>query len=125
MPAGRPTDYSQDMCEKIIEYGKLGKSVVQMACLLDCHKATLYVWAELHPEFHDAFICARAWSQDWWENAAQNGMVAPGFNAGVWSRSMAARFPDDYTERQKRELSGADGKELFPSRIELVAVEAQ
>lgn len=125
MPAGRPTDYRPEYCEQVVELGRQGKSVVQMACGLSVHKATLYEWEKVHPEFSDAFTHARQLSQDWWENAAQTGLVTPGFNASLWSRSMAARFPDDYTERSKRELSGTDGKDLFPSRVELVAVEAK
>jgi len=70
----------------------------------------------------DAFTRAKQLSQDWWETKAQTGLETPGFNASLWSRSMAARFPDDYTERQKREMTGKDGKDLFPTKVELVAV---
>lgn len=121
----RPTEYDPAFCERVIELGKMGKSVTQMACELDVVKQTLHNWAAVHPEFMDAFTRAKQWSQDWWESKAQTGLETGGFNASLWSRSMAARFPDDYTERQKKELSGADGKDLFPTRVELVAVEAK
>jgi hypothetical protein len=109
MGAGRPTDYLPEYCEQVVELGKQGKSVVQMACALDVAKSTLYEWEKVHPEFSDAFIRAKQFAQDWWEDRAQNGLTTPGFNASLWSRSMAARFPEDYTERQKRELTGKDG----------------
>jgi hypothetical protein len=105
----RPSEYREEFCDRIIELGKQGKSVVQMACELDVVKQTLHNWAAEHPEFLDAFTRAKQWSQDWWENKAQTGIETSGFNASLWSRSMAARFPDDYTERQKRELTGKDG----------------
>ena len=119
---GRPRDYRPEYCEQVIELGRLGKSVVQMACALDVHKDTLYEWVKVHPDFSDALTRAKQLSQDWWETKGQDGLTTPGFNASLWSRSMAARFPDDYTERQKRELAGANGKDLFPTRVELVAV---
>lgn len=106
---GRPSDYDAAHCERVVELGKEGKSVVQMACALDVHKDTLYEWAKVHDAFSDAFTRAKQWSQDWWETKGQSGLDASGFNASLWSRSMAARFPNDYTERQKRELTGKDG----------------
>ncbi len=114
---GRPTDYKPEYCGQVIELGKAGKSVVQMACALDVHKDSLYEWAKVHPAFSDAFTRARQHSQDWWETKGQGGLETSGFNASLWSRSMAARFPEDYTERQKRELTGAGGKDLLPSKI--------
>lgn len=115
MAAGRPTDYLPEYCERVIELGREGKSVVQMACELDAHKDTLYEWAKVHQEFSDAFTRAKQWSQNWWESKGQTGLDASGFNASLWSRSMAARFPDDYTERQKRELTGKDGAAIETS----------
>lgn len=124
MAGGRPSDYSPEFCEQIIELGRQGKSVVQMACAFDVVKQTLHNWAEAHPEFLDAFTRAKQLSQDWWESAAQTGLTAGNFNASLWSRSMAARFPDDYTERQKREVTGKDGGPVEQvHRVERVIVD--
>ena len=106
---GRPSDYRPEFCGQVIELGKMGKSVTQMACALDVAKSTLYLWEQNIPEFSDALTRARQWSQDWWESKGQGGLDSGGFNASLWSRSMAARFPEDYTERQKRELTGSNG----------------
>lgn len=105
----RPTDYLPEYCDVVVELGKAGKSVTQMACALDVAKSTLYLWEQTYPEFSDALTRARQWSQDWWESKGQGGLDTSGFNSSLWSRSMAARFPEDYTERQKRELTGRDG----------------
>ena len=121
---GRPTDYLPEYCERVIELGKEGKSVVQMACELGVHKDSLYEWAKVHEEFSDAFTHAKQWSQHWWESKGQTGLESGGFNASLWSRSMAARFPDDYTERQKREVTGANGGPVQQvQRIERVIVD--
>ncbi len=111
MALGRPSVYLPEYCELVIELGKQGKSLVQMASVLDITKQTLLVWERERPDFSDAMTRARAHSQAWWENAGQDNMLlAPGqgtFNASVWSRSMAARFPEDWRENKGVELSGA------------------
>lgn len=119
---GRPSEYRPEYCDLVIELGKLGKSVVQMACAIDVSRQTLYEWAETHEDFSDAFTRAKQWAQDWWETQGQLGLTADKFNAPVWSRSMAARFPADYQERKGLELTGAEGGPVKTvTRIELVA----
>lgn len=111
MAGGRPSTYSPEFCEVVIELGRQGKSLVQIASALDVTKQTLANWSDAHPEFLDAMTHARIHSQAWWEDAGQNNMLlGPGqgtFNASVWSRSMAARFPEDWRENKGVELSGA------------------
>lgn len=109
----RPTDYRPEYCDLVIEQGKLGKSVTQMAVACGVVKQTLFNWAAEHPEFLDAFTRAKQHSLDWWETIAQSHMIeeqgGARLNQGVWSRSMAARFPEEYTERKQTELTGANG----------------
>jgi hypothetical protein len=102
----RPTDYNPDFCEQVIEFGRQGKSLTWMASEIDVHKDTIYEWMKVYPEFSDAMTRARQLSQRWWEDKGQDGMLAPGFNASIWSRSMAARFPEDWRENKGVELSG-------------------
>ncbi len=119
---GRPTDYKPEYCDLVIELGRQGKSVVQMACAIDVVRQTLHDWCKAHPDFLDAFTRAKQLSQDWWETQAQCGLTADKFNAQLWSRSMAARFPEDYQERKGVELSGPGGADIkTTTRIELVA----
>lgn len=105
--AGRPTDYKPEYCEQVIELGKEGKSPAQMAAHFDVCRQTIYNWQDQHPEFLAAFNRAMAHCQNWWEDQGMKGMVADKFNANVWTKSMQARFRDDYTER--REVTGKDG----------------
>ena len=106
MTAGRPSTYDPSHCERVIELGKRGKSVAVMAAQLDVHKDTIYEWMRVHPEFSDAIKRALTYSQEWWEDAGQNALQQTNFQGSMWSRSMAARFPADWRESTKTELSG-------------------
>lgn len=118
MPAGRPSSYDPAYCDRVIEYGKQGKSVAWIASELDVCKQTLFNWMDAHPEFLDAMTRAKLWSQRWWEDRGQEGLERAGFQASVWSRSMAARFPDDWREVKGTELSGPGGKPVEVNAIE-------
>jgi len=104
---GRPTLYDPSYCEKVIEWGKLGKSVTWMAASLDVTKGTIYEWINTHQDFSDAIERAKVHCQLWWEDAGQSGMVADKFNSAVWQKNMSARFRSDWAERQ--EHTGAEG----------------
>jgi len=109
-PVGRPSGYRPEYCERVIEMGKKGYSPVQIAAELGItHRNTLDDWAEVHPEFSDAFTHARTQAQAWWERRGVEGLDAERFNALVWKTSMQARFRDDYTEKRIQEHTGKDG----------------
>lgn len=105
MPAGRPTDYRAEFCERVIELGREGKSYTQIARDLDVAKSTLYEWKATYPEFSDALTRARELAQAWWEDIGQIQMVAPvqGFSASLFAKQVSCRFPEDYTDKSKVE----------------------
>lgn len=110
MSAGRPSLYDPEYCEAVINMGKQGYSVVEMATELGVARSTLEeAWPKAHPEFSEAFTHARECSQAWWERTGRVGMIANTINASIWSRSMAARFPRDWREVKGTELTGKDG----------------
>lgn len=112
MPGGRPTDYKEEYCNSVIEFGKQGFSRVQMAAEFEVAKATIQNWEKEYPEFLAAMTRAMTLSQAWWEKKGQECLVMPAgvsFQASAWSRSMAARFPDDWREKTATEHSGPDG----------------
>ena len=114
MPAGRPSSYKPEYCEAVIEMGKQGFSVVEMAAEIGVHRSSLEsAWPEAYPEFSEAFTHAKQCSQAWWERVGRdNLLIAQGggtFQASVWSRSMAARFPHDWREASKVDHTSSDG----------------
>ena len=115
-PFGRPTKYDPAYCENVIALGKLGKSFEQMCALLNIGYTTMRRWRDEHEDFRLALEDAHALSQTWWEDMGQNYLVehkdGEKINTGLWSRSMAARFPKNYSDRVKQEISGPDGVQL-------------
>lgn len=116
-PVGRPTLYDPAMCEKVVELGKLGKSIEQICYNLNISIRTIYLWRDTHEEFMQALEDAKTFEQAWWEEQAAAYMVenkkSDKLNAYLWSRSMAARFPKKYRESTKTEITGADGAPLL------------
>jgi len=115
-PVGRPSTYDPSYCDKVKELGKLGKSFEQMSAQLNVSYRTLCNWRDEHEEFFHALEDAHALSQSWWEEMAQAYMLehkdGERLNASLWSRSMAARFPKNYSDRVKQEISGPNGSPL-------------
>jgi hypothetical protein len=128
MAAGRPSLYDPAYCERVIELGKIGMSVVEMAADIGVARNTLEtLWTAQHPEFLEAFTLAKQHSQSWWEAMGRvNLIMAPQsgtFQASVWSRSMAARFPADWREAKSVELGGDLNVNSKIERIERVVVD--
>lgn len=115
-PVGRPSKYDPTYNDKVIELGKQGKSFEQMASILGVGITTFKRWREEHEEFRTALEDAQGFAQTWWEDMAQSYLVeskdTEKLNTGLWSRSMAARFPNNYSDRVKQEISGPNGAEL-------------
>jgi len=101
MPAGRPTAYRPEYCERVIEMGKKGYSPAQMCAEFDVSRQTIDNWADANPIFLEALSRARVHAQAWWEKKGMEGLESDKFNAQVWKKSMEARFREDYTDTRK------------------------
>ena len=116
-PVGRPTLYDPKYCEEVVTLGRIGKSVEQIASILNVSLRTMYLWRDTYEEFMHALDDAKTYEQAWWEEQAAAYMVenkeSDRLNATLWSRSMAARFPKKYRESTKTEITGADGTPLL------------
>jgi transposase len=116
-PVGRPSLYDPSFCDEVVALGRIGKSVEQIAAILNVSLRTMYSWRDAHEEFLHALDDAKTYEQAWWEEQAAAYMVenkeSDRLNASLWSRSMAARFPKKYRESTKTEITGVDGTPLL------------
>lgn len=109
-PPWRPSSYKPEYCERVIELGKQGYSVVEMACDVGVSRNTIeQAWPARYPDFLKAFEQARAESQAWWEEQGRKNLTSKTFQQALYSRSMAARFPHDWRESKEQRLAGHDG----------------
>lgn len=104
---GRPTKYLAEYCDQVIELGRQGKSLVQIASEFEVTKKTLAYWCEQNPDFLAAMDLARDHAQAHWEELGYDGMKGKSIDASIWSRSMAARFPADWRESKHQEVTGS------------------
>ena len=125
---GRPFKYKPEFCELVIQLGEAGKSKAQMAAAFECDRNAIDRWCDEFEEFRNAFTRARDLSMAWWEAQAEEGIWEEQggrkLNQALWSRSMAARFPDDYREKQGIDLTNSDGT-LAPDEASRAARVAQ
>ena len=116
-PVGRPTKYDPAFCEQVVELGRIGKSIEQIAANLGVSTRVLFDWRDKHEDFLHALEYAKELELDWWETVGQTHMIeekeSAKLNASIWSRSMAARFPKKYRESTKQEIVGAEGTPLL------------
>ncbi len=109
---GRPTKYKPEYCDMIIDLGKQGKSLKQIASSFDVHIDSLYEWQKVYPEFSEAITRAKQEAQVWWEDMGQAGLTMNVFNSSLWAKQVSCRFPADYREvtRQENQQLDKNGK---------------
>lgn len=100
MTAGRPSLYREGFPEKVIELGRNGKSLTQIAAELGISKETLYDWCRNRAEFSDAISRAIELAQAFWEDVGQRAVFGEiqGFNHQTYNLIMRNRFRPDYGE---------------------------
>lgn len=112
MTAGRPTKYDEKFCEVVRMVGSQGGWVCEMAEACDVHRSTLDEWASKHPKFSAALARAKQESQAWYERVGRDALYADKFNSHLWTKTVQARFREDYTERREQVLQNPDGSNV-------------
>jgi hypothetical protein len=104
-PPWRPTKYDPAFCERAVELGSEGRSKVEIAYELGVDRKTLDNWAAAHEDFFHAITRAKEAEQVWWERKGRDNLTTQGFQSSMWSRSMGARFPDDWREKSEVDMN--------------------
>ncbi len=73
------------------------------------HRSTFPEWEREYPEFSAALKRAKQKAQSWFERKARTNLENSGFNSPLWHKQMAARHPDEYSERRQLDHRSGDG----------------
>ena len=100
-PIGRPSTYDPTYCERVLSLAEDGRSEAEIAKALGVPRTTMRSWGDQHPEFSSALAHARDLSLAWWEEQGRRGINRGSeFNASLYAKCVAGRFPDEpYRER--------------------------
>lgn len=120
---GRPTTYLPEYCNRVLELGGEGKSKVEIAFELGVCTSTVDNWVVAHPDFRSAMKRAKQAEQVWWERKGRDNLETQSFQSSMWSRSMAARFPNDWRETHRQEQTGPGGGPVQVERVQRVIVD--
>jgi hypothetical protein len=105
-----------------------GYSTTALAGHLGVSRATIYNWADRHPEFLEALKLGEAASALWWEaRLRQNALDGTG-NATAAIFGLKNRARHDWRDRRETDLTSTDGsmspKPLDLSKLPKEALEA-
>lgn len=109
---GRPTLYDPAMCKEMVEYGKQGYAVVEIAVAIGITKTTLFRWLgeEGKEEFREAFLLAKDHAEAFHAKTYREGLQSPSsvFNAMGYAKYMGTVFTD-WRDVSRTEITGKDG----------------
>jgi hypothetical protein len=91
--------YKPEMCDKMIELGKLGASQKMIWSDLGITKDVAKSWSKKYPEFADALDMALVHSQAYWEREMLATVGNKTFNSRIAEIALRGQFPTDYRER--------------------------
>src|SRR5690242_4800531 len=100
MAGGRPTDYNESYCERLIKHCGNGLSFESFAGEIGVTRSTLYLWRKEHKEFSDAADQAKECCRKYWEEKGRDGTIGelPGWNSGSWQFIMKNFFREDWSD---------------------------
>lgn len=96
--------FKPEMCDTLIEMGKIGASQKMMWSALGISKDVAEDWKKKHPEFADALGVALVHSQAYWEREMLANVGNKAFNSRIAEIALRGQFPQDYKETRDQKL---------------------
>lgn len=91
--------YKPEMCEKMIELGKLGASQKMIWADIGITKDVAAGWRKKYPDFAESLDMALVHSQAFWEREMLANVGNKAFNSRIVEVALRGQFPTDYRER--------------------------
>jgi hypothetical protein len=104
MPAGRPTDFTPELGDQILDLMADGLSLAAAAAELDVHRQRVYEWEAKHPEFADTVKLARSKRQLFLERRLLGAKESPVVVSTIFALKNAGA--EDWRDKQEVEHSG-------------------
>lgn len=117
---GRPTDYTPELGDRILELMAGGLSLAASAADCDVHRQRVYEWMDRHPDFADTVKLAQAKRQAFLEKRLLSAAEGPVVTSSIFALKNAG--PEDW--RDKREVEHSGGVEVSTKEQRDAAVAA-
>jgi hypothetical protein len=105
----RTPEYKDIYADKALSILAEGKSKNAVCAHIGISKQTLYNWEKNYPDFKEAVDIGMAACEYHWEELGADGIIADGFNTGMWMIQMRNRFgwkATDPKEQPETDKSG-------------------
>jgi hypothetical protein len=116
MAAGRPTDYTPELGERILELMTEGLSLAAAAAECDVHRQRVYDWEGRYPEFQDTIRLARVKRQAFLERRLISAKEGPVVTSTIFALKNAAA--EDWRDRQEVEHGVTDTLAAILARVD-------
>ncbi len=104
MTAGRPSTYSEEFCDMVVETMGTGLSLTAFAGEIGVTRQTLNNWANEHPEFFDAVKRGQAKRVAYLERRLLDGEIGPRVTSHIFALKNAD--PEEWKDKREVEHSG-------------------
>jgi len=90
---GRPTKYSEKLCDLLPYLFSNGESVVEVCASLDITKDTFFQWVKQYPRFSDSYKKGQDLSEAWWTKMGRIASIGKAkIQPATWIFNMKNRF---------------------------------
>jgi hypothetical protein len=97
-------EFKPEMCDQLIELGKVGASQKMMFASVGISSTAAQTFKKNHPEFAEALDMAITHSQAYWETQLLANVENKAFNSRVAEIALRGQFPSDYRDDKNNKL---------------------
>lgn len=97
-------EFKTEMCDQLIELGKVGASQKMMFASVGISSTAAQTFKKNHPEFAEALDMAITHSQAYWETQLLANVENKAFNSRVAEIALRGQFPSDYRDDKSNKL---------------------
>ena len=107
MRTGRPTDYTPELGEQILNLMAEGLSLAAAAGECNVHRQRVYDWEARHPEFQDSIRLARSKRQSFLERRLLAATEGPVVTSSIFALKNAGQ--GDWRDKHEVDNTSSDG----------------